>query len=159
MYDIYCIVDMHEHTHPSNILLHRWTNQTTREALHHLLFCTPIIHSNSRRNRQHDSLLIHRLCEEGDYFPAKTYSEVHPTDHWISIEARDIPIHSRQPGWTSFFQCHLSAIIIVQDQSTVYIGLWLNERKAKQTLGINLILGMNDNVGKLDILIFTSAYR
>ena len=34
----------------------------------------------------------------------------------------------------------------MQDQTTVYIGLWLNERKAKQTFGVNWILGVNDNM-------------
>ena len=53
------------------------------------------------------------------------------------------------------FQC----IQIVQDQSTIYIGLWLNERKVKQTLGINWILDTGDNVCELDILVFTNAYK
>ena len=83
----------------------------------------------------------------------------HPVDHWISIVAIDILFILGKHGWTSFVQCHFSTFIIVQDQSIVYIGLRLNERKAKQTLGINWILGMNDNVGKLDILVFTSAYK
>ena len=66
MYDVYFVVDMHEHTHLSNTLHHRWTDRTIREALHYLLPCTPCQHSNWRRNRQHDSLLIHRWYEEVD---------------------------------------------------------------------------------------------
>ena len=75
------------------MLHHQWTDRTTRKALHHSLSCTPIVHSNWRRNRQHDSLSIHRWCEEVDYSLAKTHSMAHPTNHWISIEARDTPIH------------------------------------------------------------------
>ena len=40
-----------------------------------------------------------------------------------------------------------------------HIGLWLNERKAKQTFGVNCILGMDDDVGELDILVFTSMNK
>ena len=35
----------------------------------------------------------------------------------------------------------------------------MNERKAKQTLGINWVLGMNDDIGEFDILVLTSAYK
>ena len=41
----------------------------------------------------------------------------------------------------------------------IYIGLWLNGRKAKQTLWINWILGMDDDIGELDILVFPSVYK
>ena len=75
---IYFVVHMHEHTHLSNMHHHQWTSHTTREALHHLPPCTPIVHSNCRRNRLHDSLSIHRWYEEGDYSLAKIHSMVHP---------------------------------------------------------------------------------
>ena len=41
----------------------------------------------------------------------------------------------------------------------IYFGLWLNERKAKQTFGINWIPGMNDDVSELDILAFASTNK
>ena len=70
-----------------------------------------------------------------------------------------LPFILGKHGRTIVSQGHLSTFIIVQDQFTVYIRLRLNERKDKQTLGINWILGMNDNFSKLDILVFTSAYK
>ena len=83
---------------------------------------------------------------------------VYPADHWIPIEARDIPILLLEKWMDEFhpmsFQC-----IHNRARSIHSLHLRLNERKAKQTLGINKVHGMNDNVGKFDILIFASAYK
>ena len=46
----------------------------------------------------------------------------------------------------------------MQDQTTVHISLWDADTESEQTLGIDGVLGVDDDVGELDILILTSEY-